>query len=431
MLNEWILWLTSLRVEDHLRLLALLLLVDGPRYTLTCLAMCLWDIVLRWCGVGRELDTGFGRWGGAAYTPSVCVLISAHNEAGSVRATLASVCGSYPGLRVVFVDDGSTDATLAAARRFADAHGGVRLLHRARRGGKASAYNFARGYTSAEVLITIDCDSEVMPGAIREVVRPMADPRVGVVSGNVGVRNAFANPLTWLQGLEYMLGISVSRRLSSRLGTMGVASGAFAAFRRSAVERIGGWDVGPGEDSDITLRLRKAGWRVVFAPHAWCITDVPTRCRRLFRQRCRWNRSHVRELCRKHLDLGYPWARHFRLENLALMLNGWIFQVAFAYTGLWYLLWLFVSQGYSALGVLGYTYAAYTLAGALMGVVAVYYSRDPGRDALLCAALPAYPLYCGVRKAVRAYSMAGELLLRRSYHDEFYPAHVRAATWRW
>ena len=307
----------------------------------------------------------------------------------------------------------------------------MRVLRRERRGGKASAYNFGRGYASGEVLLAIDCDSELLPGAVWEIVRPMADGRVGVVSGNVGVRGAFVNLATWLQGLEYVQGISVSRRFSSRLGTMGVASGAFAAFRREAVDRIGGWDVGPGEDSDITLRLRKAGWKVVFAPRAWCMTDVPTKWGALFRQRCRWNRSHVRELCRKHLDLCYPWTRHFRVANLGIQLNGWVYQLGLTFVGLWYLLVLLGRHGDHALGVLGYTYGAYTLVGLVMCAVAMYYSRDARGEVWLWVVLPVYPLYCGLRKAVRGYSILGEALFRRSYHDAFYPAHVRGATWRW
>ena len=46
------------------------------------------------------------------------------------------------------------------------------------------------------------------------------------------------------------------------IGQVVCASGAFSAFRRTALEEVGGFDVGGGEDLDATLRMGKNGWRI-------------------------------------------------------------------------------------------------------------------------------------------------------------------------
>src|SRR5262249_10946771 len=146
----------------------------------------------------------------------------------------------------------------------------VLVLRRPRRSGKSSATNFALTYTRADVVIVIDCDSSVGPGALWEIVQPLRDPQVGAVAGNILARNPFTNLCTWLQGYEYSSTIFVGRMLSARLGILGIVSGAFGAFRRDVLAQVNGWDVGPPEDLDLTLTIRKAGYRIEFAPYAEC-----------------------------------------------------------------------------------------------------------------------------------------------------------------
>ncbi len=428
MLTDWIHWLTSLSLETHFWLLSLLLLADVVRYALSYTLMAVYDAARAFTRRIRPNRRTLNR----PYIPSVCVIMSGHNEESGVVATLASVWGSYPNLKIIVVDDGSTDQTAARTAQFtADRNADVRLLRKPARGGKASSYNFAMRYADADIVITIDCDSTLAPGAIYRIVQPFRDPRVGVVSGNVEVRRPMTNTLTWMQAHEYLLGISVGRRLSSLLGTMVVASGAFAAFRREAVNRVGGWDVGPGEDSDITLRLRKAGHRIMFAPRATCLTDVPTTWGRFFRQRCRWNRSQVRELSRKHLDLAYPTTHFFRWTNLLMMVDVWVFQVLRLYAILLYLGWVIIHPTPHTWSTLVYVYLMYILVSAYGGLLILGYCDNRRKHLRVCAACVLIPFYHFVRRLICAFSMTGEVLFRRSYHDAFYPRRVRAATWRW
>jgi biofilm PGA synthesis N-glycosyltransferase PgaC len=70
-------------------------------------------------------------------------------------------------------------------------------------------------------------------------------------------------------------------------------SGAFGAFTKDALDRVGGWDIGPGLDGDITVKLRKLGYKIVFEPDAVCQTNVPNTFKKLVKQRLRWDKSIV------------------------------------------------------------------------------------------------------------------------------------------
>jgi cellulose synthase/poly-beta-1,6-N-acetylglucosamine synthase-like glycosyltransferase len=303
MLIDWIHWLSSVPNSQLILILAPVLLLDIPRYALGSVAMWLLEFVrdLFRGVVGRHTDAGHG------YCPSVCVIVAGLNEAETVGHTIRSLIGTYPRLEIIVVDDGSTDGMSDVAREAARGfHDVVSVLRKPQRGGKSSALNFALPFTQAEILVCVDSDSHLEPGAIWEIVQPFTDARVGAVSGAVFARNAFDRVVCWLQALEYLRSIFVGRMIAARLDMLGIVSGAFGAFRRSAVCRLKGWDVGPGEDGDLTLRLRKSGYRIAFAPYAQCLTNVPTSWWRLMKQRRRWEWAVITFECRKHVDLANP-----------------------------------------------------------------------------------------------------------------------------
>jgi cellulose synthase/poly-beta-1,6-N-acetylglucosamine synthase-like glycosyltransferase len=427
-LTDWTYWLSHKHPDELLTFLLPLLLTDGLRYGVGKIVMCLYDSacdVLAWLG-GAPSEPAY------TYCPSVCVVIAGHNEAAAIEATLASLGGTYPRLEVIVVDDGSTDGMADRARRWARGQPGVRVLVRPERGGKSSALNFALAYTAAEIVVVVDADSHLGPNALWEVVQPLRDPHVGAVAGSVLARNAFTNLVTWLQAYEYLSTIFVGRLLAYRLGILGIVSGAFGAFRRTALDRVQGWDVGPPEDLDLTLSLRKAGYAIAFAMHAVCYTDVPTTWGALLRQRLRWERSGViRNHCRKHLDLACFWSPGFRLENFALVLESWLFNVVCLYgLGLWVVGFCLFPPGDWPHVLL--TLAVCCLLFEGLQVLAVcHYSGHRVRDLLVCAVIVLLPPYQLLLLAVRLVATTEELLWRKSFADNYVPPKVRHATWRW
>jgi cellulose synthase/poly-beta-1,6-N-acetylglucosamine synthase-like glycosyltransferase len=403
-------------------------LTDAPRYALSKIACCLGDWLRqswRWLA-GRPATERFD------HCPSVCAIIAGYNEADTIAATLASVWGSYPKLEIIVVDDGSKDAMAANARRFAAGHPGILVLSRPDRGGKSSAMNFALRYTQAEVMVVIDADSELGPNAIWEIVQPTRDPEIGAVAGSILVRNAFVSAATWFQAYEYLSTIFVGRMTSALLSILGIVSGAFGAFRRDALLRMHGWDVGPPEDLDLTLALRKAGYRVAFAPYSICLTDAPESFAALFKQRRRWDRSGVvRCHCRKHLDLACLWSAHFSWSNFLLLVENWFFSVLCPYGILIWMISFALFPPEDWWQVLVALYLCYLVFEVITVITNLFYSTDFRRDLVICAVFFLVPLYQLALLGVRLFATTEELFFRGSYEDNYVPEKVRRATWHW
>ncbi|MEE2737874.1 MAG: glycosyltransferase [Planctomycetota bacterium] len=428
MLNNWIHWISDQTPEQILLLFGAILLIDSPRYLFGDLIICLWDSLARLIpDRNRNVATA-----PAPYLPSVCVLLAGHNESDTLGATLSSIWGTYPKLEIIVIDDGSQDNTHQVATSFAATHQDVMVLRRSRRGGKSSALNFALSYARAEIIVAVDTDSHLGPNAIWEIIQPLRDPGTAAVSAAVLPRNPFTNMLTWLQSYEYFHSTLVGRLFSARLGTLSIVSGAFGAFRRSVLQQVSGWDVGPGEDGDLTLRIRKAGFRVAFAPFAQCFTKVPVTWKHLIQQRRRWDRCVVTYECRKHLDMGYLFNNHnFQIRNFLTLLDRWFFNVFCVYAFFAYGIWMTITLS-NQLDKLFLTCYLFYLSISLMQVFLVlFYSINLRRDLIVCLITPLMPFYHVFLKVISLIAITEELLWRRSFQDNFVPVHVRQKTWRW
>jgi cellulose synthase/poly-beta-1,6-N-acetylglucosamine synthase-like glycosyltransferase len=112
---------------------------------------------------------------------------------------------------------------------------------------------------------------------------------VGAVAGNVKVGNRERMVAAW-QHIEYVIGFNLDRRLYEILGCMPTVPGAIGAFRRRALAQVGGIsDETLAEDTDVTMALCRAGWRVVYEERARAWTEAPATLEQLYRQRYRWS----------------------------------------------------------------------------------------------------------------------------------------------
>lgn len=427
MLNDWTQWLCSLRLSELLIIIAPILLMDTSRYLLGSVSVFAIDLagdLLRW--VKRPSAVG-----SFEYCPSVCAVIAGLNEGETLHRTLETTYGTYPHLEMVVVDDGSTDDMAEVAYAFAQSHADVTVIKKPQRGGKSSALNCVLPYTQADIIICIDADSLLAENAIWEIVQPFQNPKVGAVSGSVVGRSPFRNLATWMQGLEYLRCIFVGRMFTSRTGILSIVSGAFGAFRRDAIQRAGGWDVGPGEDGDLVLRLRKAGYQIVFAPYAQCLTNLLDDWWRLLKQRRRWEWAVVTFECRKHVDMINVFDRHFRLSNLVMAIDRFAYGVFFQYLFVVYQIWLVFHIRHQIMYYLLLYYLVYTAMEVIQIGIMLVYSNERKRDFLISLIFPLMPFYYVLMRFVTLFAITEELLTRRSFRDNFVPKHVREVTWHW
>jgi len=427
MLIEWVNWVRGLRVDELLMILGIVLCIDAPRYAYGSVLMVFWDVIC-YFRTGKLLGPHEGAY---EFCPPVSVIIAGFNEGDTIADTMASVWDRYPDVQLIVVDDGSTDGMAQAAQAFADEHPGVIVIQRDKRGGKSSALNLGLHYVTHDYVITIDADSRLSDNALFEILQPLRDSRVAAVSANVQAWNSLSSLAAWLQAYEYRQTIFVSRITRGRTGVLGIVSGAFGAFRTDVLKELGGWDVGPGEDGDLVLRIRKAGHQIGVAPYAHCYTNVPTSWVRLFKQRCRWDRTVITFECRKHCDLGNPWARNSTWANLCLMAERWFFNVICVYSFWLYGIWVLIFFSGGALNLLGLLYCCGLAIELIQMLVLLFYSDRPWRDLGLSAVLPLYPFYQVFLKFVDFVALSEEIAFRSSGDDNFVPLHVRLSTWRW
>jgi len=292
------------------------------------------------------------------------------------------------------------------------------------RSGKSAALNLGRRYCRHEIIVMADIDTTFDNDAFCRLLEPLEDPEVGAVSGNLGVRNASANVLTRIQALEYLDSISIGRRFTAIANILAIVSGAFGAFRKSALESIGNWEVGPGEDADVTDKMRRSGWRIAFAPKAWALTDAPESLTAFTRQRLRWNRSVIRFRLRKYRPNLNPFNSNFQLRNALSTLNILFFQAALAAVFFGYIVSLPILYGDLAFIILLTVSIFYIIEDFVIYAFIVFLYPERARLRLL-PYIPVSSLFRAfVLRGVRALAYIDELMFRRSYRDEYVPARV-------
>ncbi|MFG3703257.1 bifunctional polysaccharide deacetylase/glycosyltransferase family 2 protein [Micromonospora sp. NPDC047670] len=221
-----------------------------------------------------------------AITAPVSVIVPAYNEAANIAATVRSLVASdYPTLEVIVVDDGSSDDTAGIVERLRLR--GVRVIRQAN-AGKPAALNTGIRAARADLLVLVDGDTVFQPDTVRRLVQGFADPTVGAISGNTKVANRRRLLGRW-QHLEYVIGFNLDRRMYDVLECMPTIPGAIGAFRREALFAVGGVPADTlAEDTDLTMQVLRAGWRVVYEEAAIAWTEAPSSLRQLWRQRYRW-----------------------------------------------------------------------------------------------------------------------------------------------
>jgi cellulose synthase/poly-beta-1,6-N-acetylglucosamine synthase-like glycosyltransferase/peptidoglycan/xylan/chitin deacetylase (PgdA/CDA1 family) len=220
------------------------------------------------------------------FSPPVSIVVPAFNEAVGIERTVRSLAASdYPALEIVVVDDGSTDGTAEIVDRLDLPN--VTVL-RQPNSGKPSALNRGIEESRHDIVVMVDADTIFEPTTLGHLVQAFRTPEVGAVSGNTKVGNRRGLLGRW-QHIEYVMGFNLDRRLYDVLQCMPTVPGAIGAFRRRALVDVGGVpEETLAEDTDLTLAIGRAGWRVVYEENARAWTEAPATIRGLWRQRYRW-----------------------------------------------------------------------------------------------------------------------------------------------
>ncbi|MET9866702.1 bifunctional polysaccharide deacetylase/glycosyltransferase family 2 protein [Streptomyces sp. NPDC006386] len=238
-------------------------------------------------------------WGPTVTRP-VSVIVPAYNEKECIANTLNSLARSTHPIEIIVVDDGSTDGTADIAESLGMPN--VRVIRQANAGKPAALNNGVRS-ARYDIVVMMDGDTVFEPDTVRQLVQPFADPEVGAVAGNAKVGNRTTVIGAW-QHIEYVMGFNLDRRMYDLLRCMPTIPGAIGAFRREAVLQVGGMSEDTlAEDTDITIALHRAGWRVVYQEHARAWTEAPGSLKQLWSQRYRWSYGTMQALWKHRKSL--------------------------------------------------------------------------------------------------------------------------------
>jgi cellulose synthase/poly-beta-1,6-N-acetylglucosamine synthase-like glycosyltransferase len=198
------------------------------------------------------------RVAGSDQTPSVTVIVAAHNEEAVVERRVRNLLAlDYPRdrLEVVVTSDASTDATEELAEA-----AGARVI-RNPRGGKVAAQDRAVRETESEVVAFSDANATWAPDALRRLVAPFADSRVAYVCGRLALEAAEGGNK---EGLYWRYEMAL-RRAESSLGSVTGGNGSIYAVRRSEYVEV---DPRFGHDLSLPYLMVQHGKRAVYEPLA-------------------------------------------------------------------------------------------------------------------------------------------------------------------
>lgn len=205
----------------------------------------------------------------------ISVIVVSHNSGRFLRRTLETVLQqTSPEFELVFVDNASTDDSIASARSFADPR--MSIIEAKTNRGFAGANNDAARKASGDIFLILNPDTELPPDFLAQLDRSFADnPKAGILGAKIlapdrktllhcGGRIGWnAHCRHFGRGREDCGQYDVPREVE-------YVTGAALAVRAAVWQQLGGFDETfyPAyyEDTDLCVRCRKAGWKVLYDP---------------------------------------------------------------------------------------------------------------------------------------------------------------------
>lgn len=226
--------------------------------------------------------------------PSVTIIVPCWNEQNTVSKTIHSLLNlDYPKdkLKIMVVDDGSTDKTWSVVQKFTN--NPQIELYTKENGGKFTALNYGISKLTTDLVGCLDADSYVHKDSMKKIALYFEDKETMAVAPSIKLWQP-RNILQLLQKVEYGFGI-FTRKMYHYMNAIYITPGPFSIFRREVFEKIGGYEHAHNtEDIQIALRMQKNGFKIAHAHDAIVYTVPPETVRKLLKQRVRWSYGFIK-----------------------------------------------------------------------------------------------------------------------------------------
>ena len=228
--------------------------------------------------------------------PSCSILIPAHNEEKVIGATIESMLQlEYPKdkLQIIVINDGSKDNTKDIINRYASSDARVQLydIPKGEGGiGKSRTLNLGIKQAKGDIIAIFDADNTPDKDSLRYLVAQLLDNKeLGAVIGKFRTVNKKANLLTRfinIETLSFQLMLQAGRWQMHGISTL---PGTNFVMWNHIIKNLGGWDEEAlTEDSELSIRIYEAGYKIKFIPYAITYEQEPQKWDVWIRQRMRW-----------------------------------------------------------------------------------------------------------------------------------------------
>lgn len=235
------------------------------------------------------------------YYPFVSVLVPAHNEERVIGNTVDAIARSYypkDKLEIIVINDSSTDKTGEVLKEKQKIYSNLKVLEiKPPLGakGKSNALNQGLKIAQGDYIVVYDADNTPERKAILNLVKfIIKDPNLGAVVGKFRTRNKDRSLLTKfinIETLSFQWLVQAARNYFLGLTTI---PGTNFIIRKSLLEKIGGWNIHSlTEDTELTIRIYKEGYRIMWIPTAVTWEQEPERLKIWIKQRTRWARGNI------------------------------------------------------------------------------------------------------------------------------------------
>lgn len=253
------------------------------------------------------------------FEPGVTIIIPCFNEEEWIQRTILSCMNQkYPidKLEVIVVDDCSNDNSVVMVKEIIERIWNEADRYKTRERLKMHVFSENKGKREAmvqgvsmakhDLVVFVDSDSFLDPNAIRHIVQPFQDSKMGGVAGRTDVENKYTNTLTKLQTVRYYIAFRIMKAAESWFDSVTCLSGPLSCYRKDLIiknqeawlnQTFLGQPATFGDDRSMTNYMLKTH-RTSYQDTAICTTVVPSQTGVFLKQQMRWKRSWLRESLR-------------------------------------------------------------------------------------------------------------------------------------
>ena len=219
-----------------------------------------------------------------SYMPKVTLMIMSYNEAKVIEKKIKnSLELDYPKnkLEIFVVDSASNDGTQNIVKKYSKQ---VKLIEQGERKGKASAINYGMKYSSGDIIMITDSNAMINQQAIKKIARHFSNKKIGGVCGRFEARDIRETSIG-AGGSIYWKIERFLRQNESMIDSAIHMSGEITAFRKGVIKKVD--ESSLSEDFDMAIRIRRAGFRILYEPDAIAYEPAPENINDLLTQKKR------------------------------------------------------------------------------------------------------------------------------------------------